>query len=130
MEAMTISITRKQFLRVLVRGSAAGVAGGALLAACGGDDGGASPDAPVASGNCLQNGTTVAIAANHGHVLTVPMAHVQAGTPQTYDIRGTALHTHSVTLTAVHFEALAQNHTVTISTSLGDHVHSVTVACA
>lgn len=127
---MATSLTRKQFLRVLVRGSAAGVVGGALVAACGGDDGGASPDAPVTSGDCLQNGTTVAIAANHGHALTVPMAHVAAGTPQTYDIRGTATHAHSVTLTANHFQLLAQNRSITVSTSLGDHVHSVTVGCA
>jgi hypothetical protein len=126
---MRTSLTRKQFLRVVIRGSAAGLAGGGLLAACGGDDGG-GVDAPVASGDCLQNGTTVAIAANHGHVLTVPLADVQAGTPQTYDIRGTALHTHSVTLTAAHFSQLAMNRTVTISTQLGDHIHSVTIGCA
>lgn len=126
---MPTAITRKHFLRFLVRGTAAGVAGGALLAACGGDDAGAT-DAPVASGNCLQNGTTVAIATNHGHALTVPMAHVQAGTPQTYDIRGTGTHAHSVTLSANHFQTLAANGTVTVTTSLGDHTHRVTVGCA
>lgn len=127
---MTTSISRKQFLRLLVRGSAAGVAGGALLAACGGDDGGASPDAPAGSGNCLQNGTTISISANHGHALTVSSADVQAATPKTYDIQGSAGHPHSVTLTATHFQTLSQNGRVTVSSSLGDHVHSVTVSCA
>ncbi len=127
---MATSLTRKQFLRVLIRGTAAGVAGGALLAACGGDDGGASPDAPGGTGNCLQNGTAVSISANHGHTLAVPMADVQAATPKTYDIQGSSGHPHSVTLTAAHFQTLSQNGRVTVSSSLGDHVHSITVSCA
>ena len=54
----------------------------------------------------------------------------QAATPKTYDIQGSAGHPHSVTLTATHFQTLSQNGRVTVSSSLGDHVHSITVSCA
>lgn len=119
-----MSITRKQFL-----GTVIGVAGTAVLYACGGDDGGVTPDAAGAS--CTTNGTSVNIASNHGHVLVVSKEDVVAGAEKVYDIMGTATHTHSVTVTAAHFTMLQGNMTVsTTSTSGGGHTHGITIMCA
>jgi len=104
-------------------------AGASLLAACGGDDGG-SADAPVASGNCPANGGRVTIGSNHGHTMTVTGAEVTAGTEKTYDIRGTADHTHSVTVTAALFTMLKASTAVMTISMGGDHSHSINVACA
>lgn len=121
-----MSMTRKEFL-----GTIAGAVGlASVVAACGGGGGG-SADAPGAVTSCLQNGTNVTIASNHGHVLVVTQAEVQAGADKTYDIMGTALHTHSVTVTAAMFAKLASNMSVTtVSTTGSNHTHNITVVCA
>lgn len=122
-----MSMTRKQFLRSLA-GVGVTAVGVSALAACGGDDGG-KPDAPGAS--CTANGTTASIAGNHGHVLVVSAADVTAGADKTYDITGTAVHTHMVTVTAAMFTMLAANMTImVISTTGSAHTHNVTVMCA
>lgn len=117
-------LTRKEFLALLAR-SAAVAAAIPALAACGGggdDDGQGTPDAGP--------GCSDTISGNHGHVLTVTLAEVEAGNEKTYDIDGTAGHSHSVTLTAAHFEMLAAGDSVTVeSTSSGTHSHDITVMC-
>jgi hypothetical protein len=126
-------MTRKQFLQTV----AGALGAGAALAACG-DDGGPAGvdakvfmDAPAGNPNCLMNGTTVTIGTNHGHSLTVSKADVMAGTVKTYDITGTSLHAHSVTITAAQFAMLAANTTIMVmSTAGGGHDHQVTVRCA
>ncbi len=117
-------LTRKEFLSAL-----AAVAALPLVASCGGgDDGGG--DADGQAGDCLANGTTAAISSNHGHVLAVSAADVEAGTEKTYDISGSADHTHMVTLSANHFGMLQGNSSITVqSTSTDDHTHAVTVNC-
>ncbi|NVB85714.1 MAG: hypothetical protein HOV81_45540 [Kofleriaceae bacterium] len=122
-----MNITRKQFLGSLL-GAAAG---GLVLAACGGDDGGSdTPDASTAN-RCEMNGTSVNIASNHGHVLMVSKEDVAAGVDKTYDITGTSDHPHSVTVTAANFGKLAMNQSVQLtSTSGGGHTHGVTIMCA
>ena len=73
---------------------------------------------------------TATIGANHGHSLVVPIADVEAGAEQTYDIAGSGGHPHFVTLTAAHMSQLAEGRSVTVtSTSGGGHTHSVTVRC-
>lgn len=129
----TMTMTRKDFLGTLIKGTAVGAGAAMLLSACGGDDGGGggTPDATGGLGNCAANGTSVTIAANHGHTLTVSMADVAAGTSRTYDIMGTSLHTHSVILTPAHFTMLAANQVVTVMSSDGSaHTHAITVRCA
>ena len=117
-------MTRKEFLASL-----GALAGGALLASCGGDDGGTADAATV--GNCQQNGTSVNILGNHGHVLVVSMADVSAGVDKTYDIMGTAAHTHSVTITVAQFAMLATNHSITTNSSItSSHSHGILVMCA
>ena len=142
-----MNMTRKDFLRRLLHG-AAGVAGAAVVVACSSNsssggtdpmnpdaslpppDGGPAPDAGHAA-SCTKNGTVSTIGANHGHVLVVSKADVAAGTAKTYDIRGAATHTHSVTVTAAIFAQLKGNTTVTMASSLdAGHAHSITVMCA
>ena len=135
-----MTMTRKDFLGTLIKGTAVGAGAAMLLSACGGDDGdgggtadappAGSPDASGAAG-CSAGGATVTIGANHGHTLTVSMADVAAGTSRTYDIMGTSLHTHSVILTPAHFTMLAANQVVTVMSSDGSaHTHAITVRCA
>lgn len=91
-----------------------------------------TPD-PTPSGNCIDNGTSSAISANHGHNLTVSKEDVQAGTEKSYSIQGSSPHSHTVTLTASHFTSLKSNNSITVSSTSGDsdnHTHSVTVSCA
>ncbi|HEY4244589.1 MAG TPA: hypothetical protein VGM88_32470 [Kofleriaceae bacterium] len=132
-----MNLTRKEFLGSILKGTA-GVAGVALLvgAGCGGDDSGTPdaahhPDGSSAAANCEMNGTTDVIAANHGHVLTVSKEDVTAGADKTYDIMGTATHTHSVEITAAMFTMLQGNMTImTTSSTTAQHSHMITVSCA
>jgi hypothetical protein len=120
-----MSMTRKEFLGTLI-------GAGAVLAGCGGDDGGGGLDGAVTR-NCALNGTTATIDANHGHVLTVLKSDVTTGVDKTYDIMGTATHTHSVTVTAADFAKLQSNANGSVmvtSTSGGAHTHAVTIICA
>jgi hypothetical protein len=120
-----MSMTRKEFLGTLI-------GAGAVLAGCGGDDGG-TVDSGGSQRNCALNGTTNTIDNNHGHVLTVLKSDVTAGVEKTYDIMGTATHTHSVTVTAANFATLQSNANGSVmitSTSGGAHTHTVTIICA
>ncbi len=98
----------------------------------GGSGGGGTGGAGGAStGDCVNNGTNVVIGTNHGHMLVVDKADVVAGMNKTYDITGSSMHSHSVTLTAADFMTLAQNQQIMVtSTTGGAHTHSVTVTCA
>lgn len=126
-----MSMTRKQFL-----GTMFGAAGAAVLAGCGGDDGGGDDDGgnlDAATRSCTVNGTNVAIGSNHGHVMMVSAADVSAGANKTYDITGSATHSHSVTVTAANFASLQSNPGGSVmveSTSGGGHTHSITILCA
>jgi hypothetical protein len=82
------------------------------------------------AGHCLADGTTAAIASNHGHALTVTKADVAAGVDKTYDIQGTSAHTHSVTISAAMFAQLAANMEAdTASTVTLGHDHVIAVTC-
>jgi hypothetical protein len=119
-----MKLTRRQFLGTAVAATA--------VAACGGDDGGKT-DAAIAGRNCAVNGTSATISSNHGHVIMVTAAQVNAGVDMTYDIMGSADHTHSVTVTAANFATLQSNANGSVmvtSTSGNGHTHSVTVICA
>lgn len=107
-------------------GTGGGGQGGAGEGGTGqGGAGGASP------ASCLDNGTNVTIAGNHGHVLAVPKEDVAAGVDKTYDITGAAAHAHSVTVTAADFAMLAGNTSVMVTSSSGAaHTHLCTVVCA
>lgn len=95
----------------------------ALVPSCG-----SSPAAPADGGGLA--GCSDTIAGNHGHVLTVPQADVDAGTPRDYDIRGSAGHTHTVSLSAADFTLLQTSGSVIVMSSAGGgHDHMVTISC-
>ena len=121
-----MSMTRKEFL-----GTMLGAAGAVALTGCGGDE--SSADAASAQRNCAMNGTNVTIDMNHGHVLMVTSSDVAAGADKTYDITGTATHSHMVTVKAADFAKLQSNAngSVTVTSTVGGaHMHSVTILCA
>jgi hypothetical protein len=130
-------IDRKDFLRGALAFAGAGI-GLVGLASCANDNG--SGTLAVETGGtsgtnvtdaCDVTPPTDAIAANHGHVLTVTPADAAAGVDKTYDIMGTATHTHSVTITGPMFAALETGAGIsTISTETNDHQHAITVICA
>lgn len=75
-------------------------------------------------------GCTETIALNHGHVLEVSVDDVNAGVEKVYDIMGSSIHTHTVTIGAADFALLAQGQPVMVVSSLGGmHTHNVTVTC-
>jgi len=82
--------------------------------------------------DCLANGTTSSISANHGHSLTVSKTDVADGSQKTFSIQGSSSHSHEVTITSAQFAALKdnQNSIQVVSTSGNGHTHSVTVTCA
>ena len=105
------------------------------LVGCSGSDGGdGNPDPdpdPNPQANCLEDGTTAAISANHGHTLSVSRQDVIAGAEKTYSIQGSSPHAHSVTLTAGNFTSLQGNNSITVLSTSGDgHTHNVLVSCA
>lgn len=124
-----MDITRKEFLGRLIQ-AAAGVAGVAVVVGCGSS----ASTTPDGGGqvSCLMNGTTYVIGGNHGHVLMVSKEDVAAGAEKTYDIMGTASHTHAVTVTAAMFVTLQANTSVMMTSTVGNstHTHTVTVMCA
>ena len=109
---------------------AANNAGNPDAAGAGTTDAGASDaqSADAMAADCSL-GTTVAIAGNHGHALTVSASDVADGVDKTYDIQGASAHAHQVTLTAAHFAQLAQGATITVTSSVTGHDHDVTVRC-
>jgi hypothetical protein len=119
-----MSMTRKEFLGRIVKGTALGAMAAGAVAACGGDDG---DNGGGTDGACQVRAT---INGNHGHGLTVSQADVDAGVERTYDIEGTAGHTHSVTITAPQFATVAAGGNLTVVSTTGSaHTHMITVSC-
>lgn len=83
-----------------------------------------------AGGNCETNGAIGTIENNHGHVLIIPDSDVLMSAAKTYDITGTAGHSHSVSVTVDGFNQLALKQAISlVSTSGGAHTHNVLVEC-
>ena len=121
-----MTMTRKQFLRSVV-GAGIGAVGVAALAGCGGDDGGGTP---VDSAAAVCTTPAAVIQGNHGHVITVTLADVNAAANKTYDITGTGGHPHMVTVTAAQFAQIKAGQTLMItSTDGGAHTHAVSFMC-
>ena len=86
---------------------------------------------PTNPKDCLANGTTSSIGSNHGHTLTVSKTDVENGVEKTYNILGSASHSHEVTLSAANFSSLKDASSIQVSSTSGDgHTHSVSVSCA
>lgn len=117
-----MDISRKHFIETLAGGSAL-----LLLGSCGG--GGYGGGGVMQTSSC-----TPTIAVNHGHVLVVAVADLNSTTDKTYDIMGSATHTHQVTFTVAQLGDLKAGRMVTVTSTAGDvppntHTHSVSVSC-
>lgn len=110
-------------------GTAAVIGVAQLLVSCG-DQFSAGPGSDA--GDCLSDGGTAAISANHGHTLAVPKEDIIAGSAKTYTTAGTAGHSHTVSLSASDFTSLQSNQGIVVTTDvdLTGHTHSVTLTCA
>lgn len=116
-----MALTRKAFL-VQLAGS------GWILAGCGGG-GSSSPPAPPPGPSASTCGAS--ISDNHGHVLAMPLTDLDSPTDKTYDIQGSAGHTHSVTFSVAELAMLKTGQVVTKSTSVTlGHDHSIGERCA
>lgn len=122
-------LDRREFTAEAVLAALAGVV---ITIGCGGGGGGggysspASPStpAPAAGTSADKSGT---ISDNHGHVATVTGAQLLAANAVQLDIRGTADHTHQVTLPVDAIQAIqAGRPAFTSSTNTSGHDHTVT----
>lgn len=140
-----MDLTRNEFLRLLA-GTGISAFSLSALGACDDKTDGKDPiDAPAGTAdapkavdaaidappaNCMQNGTAVMIAGNHGHSMTVSKADVMAGVQKDYNIQGSSAHPHTVTVTAEMFALLQQNMVVTAKSSTDNgHPHDITIEC-
>lgn len=120
-----MKLSRKEFLRGTLA-AAGGVMGlAAVNTGCGGDDDGGGGGG--GSGACSTSFDT-----NHGHTMSVSQADVDAAADKTYDIKGSAPHSHQVTLTAAQFASLKSGKNVSVESTDGGvaHTHNITIKCA
>jgi hypothetical protein len=119
-----MDISRKRFVKTMFSGSAV-----LLFTSCGGGGSynGSPAPAPAPAGNSCN---PAQIAGNHGHELVIPLSDLDSAIAKTYDIHGTADHTHSVTFSAVQLAQLKAGTMVTVtSTETELHTHAVSVTC-
>ena len=116
-------MTRKSFLTLLVKTSAVAAAI-PVVAACGGgdDDGGGGGGGADAAPGCEEM-----IAGNHGHVLNVTQADIDAGVDKTYILSGSAGHEHELVITSAQFAQLAAGESIMSTSTATTHSHEVTV---
>ena len=120
-------LNRKEFLSILAAAAALPV-----VASCGGGDDDSTDGTDQSGGDCLADGTQIVIASNHGHLVSVPAADVEAGVEKSYTLSNVG-HEHMMTLSADHFAQLQAGTTVMVQTTSGgtdSHTHPVTVSCA
>jgi hypothetical protein len=95
-----------------------------FVPACGNSTNG-TPDTGPAGPSC-----TSQISANHGHVLRVPASDLMSTTDKTYNIQGTADHSHDVTFTAAQLATLGSGSPVAVPSTLSaGHTHMCMVVC-
>jgi hypothetical protein len=72
------------------------------------------------------------ITGNHGHDLVIPQGDFVVPAIHSYSIAGSALHDHTITLTAAQMTAIEVGGLVTVTSTVGGggHTHDVTVQCA
>jgi hypothetical protein len=109
-----MEISRKRFIESLASGTVL-----LLIQGCGGDDD--EPAPPSACGVTITN--------NHGHVLSIASADLDSTVAKTYDIQGTADHTHNVTLSPTQLAQLKSGGSVSVtSTQTNQHSHPITIS--
>ncbi len=99
-----------------------------FLAGCGGGggyDAGPAPPAQAAACSATQ------ITNNHGHTLTMPTADLNSTVSMSYNIQGSANHSHLVTFSAAQLAQLKAGQSVTVATTVSlAHQHDLSAACA
>src|SRR5665811_499606 len=103
-------MNRKTFIKKTSMGLLVGIPALSLINCSSSDDGTMpdpkpDPDPDPQAGDCLENGTSNTISANHGHSLTVSKEDVSAATEKTYTLSAasTDQHIHEVTITPAQF---------------------------
>ena len=125
---LTLRIGRREFSRQAVVAilSAATI----TIVDCGGGDSSPSPaPTPPPGGGGGGGGTDVAgaISGNHGHTAVVTAAQITAANSVALDIRGTADHPHTLSLSAAEVGMIGSSQTVAKTSSSDDgHSHTVT----
>jgi hypothetical protein len=117
-----MDISRKRFVESLVGGSAL-----LLFHGCGGGGSYNGGNPPVQA-----NGCTPDILGNHPqpHVLAIAVSDLDSPNAKTYDIHGTADHTHSVTFSVQQLGQLKAGTMVSVtSTETQLHTHVINVSC-
>jgi hypothetical protein len=122
-------LDRREFTAEAALLALAGVA--ITISGCGGGySSPSSPSAPAPAGPAPSGGSSDesgAISNNHGHVAVVTGAQIVAGNAVQLDIRGTADHTHTVTLPTDALKAIQAGQPVAVdTTSTSGHDHTVT----
>ena len=102
----------------------------ALLSCSSSDD--SETDEPQSTTDCSSTGMNAStIAANHGHSIVVSAEDVANGIEKSYNIEGTAGHSHIITISAANFALLQNSEQIVINSSSGNnHSHQVTISCA
>ncbi len=122
-----MTTTRRDFLGTLLHVSLIPLVG--APAGCSEATGGGS-DSLRDGGPTACASITVLVGANHGHVLAVPLADVQAGNSKTYRLSSNGSHSHTVRISNADFVQLANGATLSLtSTDDAGHAHGVTVGC-
>jgi hypothetical protein len=113
------SLTRREFTLEAAIAILAGCVITISDTACGGSN----PTAPIPTEPDL-NGS---VSANHGHVAVITSIQIMAGNAVALDIRGTATHTHTLSISQGDLTSLRNRQTVTSnSTTDSGHSHTVT----
>ncbi|HET7528436.1 MAG TPA: hypothetical protein VFK10_21030, partial [Burkholderiaceae bacterium] len=107
-----MDVTRKRFVETMASGSVV-----LLFTSCGGGGSGyngapAPAPAPAPANSC----SPATISDNHPqpHALVIAKSDLDSTTAKTYDIQGSADHTHSVTFSAAQLAQLKQGMTVAV----------------
>lgn len=107
-----------------------GATGGTVTTGGSGGATGGSGGATGGAGGAPPMGCAETIGTNHGHTLEVTQDDVTAGVDKTYDIQGSSMHSHMVTITAADFANLAGGGTLMVTSTTGAaHTHQITVTC-
>jgi hypothetical protein len=127
-------IRRGDFLKAVAAGGLGATAIGSMgLVGCGDDGETTGPAGSTGSGGGCAS-PAAAIQSNHGHSMTVSKADVDAGVDKSYSIQGTAMHDHTVNISALDFADLASGKSISVTSSSGGsgggHTHVVDVSCA
>jgi hypothetical protein len=116
---------RREFTTQALMLALSGVA--ITISGCAGGSSPSSPSPVPTTGGGSASDKTGLVSSNHGHRATVTSAMLASGNLVELDIRGTADHTHAVTVTMDAIQAIKAGRPVaTTSTSTSAHAHTVT----